>query len=318
LVGFLGLDETVSAVYQALLAVGGGTADIGTVTGLPEGDIRTALAALAGLNLVRSPFGMSDSWRVVRPELGFAALVHKREADLAALRAAIAEADAAWSARLQRPWGEAEPIEDWRDAVAEAFRLAGQAVTDFALVMPGAPEPLALLHADLSRYETAVAGGTRIRALYHDSTRSNRAGLALAKRAARAGAEVRTAPVLPLPMVVCDVRAALIQAGPGRREAALSVREPSIVAVLAAVFGNAWDTATPLGTPIVPDESTGLTPLEQGLLRLLADGLTDKVAGRELGVSESTVSRLMKDLMTRFGATSRFQAGHIATQRGWL
>jgi DNA-binding NarL/FixJ family response regulator len=119
-------------------------------------------------------------------------------------------------------------------------------------------------------------------------------------------------------MVVCDSRVALIQASPGGREAALSIREPSVVAVLAAVFADAWDTATPLGTPMTPDESTGLTPFEQKLLRRLAEGLTNMAAARELDVSESTVSRMMKDLMTRLGATSRFQAAHIATQRGWL
>jgi hypothetical protein len=47
-------------------------------------------------------------------------------------------------------------------------------------------------------------------------------------------------------MVVCDGQLALIPAGPGRPEAALHVRDPSIAAMLGAVFDNAWHVATPL------------------------------------------------------------------------
>ena len=61
-------------------------------------------------------------------------------------------------------------------------------------------------------------------------------------------------------MVVCDSQVALIQAATGRPEAALYVREPSIAAMLATVFDNAWEVAMPLATPITPDESTGITP----------------------------------------------------------
>jgi DNA-binding CsgD family transcriptional regulator len=315
---FLGLDETATAVYHALLAAVSGPADISVVTGLPEGDIRSALGALAGLNLVRPPLGTSGGWRPIRPELGFAALLQEQEAALAALRAAVAAADATWSAGLQYPAGPVERVEDWRDALTQANRLAAHAAAECLQVMPAEPEPLALLHADLARYKTAVTRGARIRTLHHDSTRSDPVALAYARRAALAGAEVRTAAILPLPMVVCDGQVALIQAGPGRHEAALCIREPSIVAMLGAVFDNAWETAAPLNTRITPDKSTGLTPGEQELLRLLAGGATDAAASSRLGVSVSTVRRQMKDLMTRLQATSRFQAGVNAAQRAWL
>jgi DNA-binding NarL/FixJ family response regulator len=184
--------------------------------------------------------------------------------------------------------------------------------------MPAEREPLGLLHADLARYKTTAARGARIRALYHDSTRNDPVARGHARRAALADAQVRTAAVLPLPMAVCDGQVALIQAGPGRAEAALYIREPSIVAMLGAVFDNAWDTATPLDTRITPDESTSLTPSEQELLRLLAGGATDASAASRLGVSVSTVGRQMRDLMIRLGAASRFQAGVNAARRGWL
>lgn len=314
----LGLDETAAVVYQALLMTDGDLASISVATGLPESDIRSALGALAGLNLVRPPLGMSGDWRPIRPQLGLAALVEQHEADVAALRAAVAAADATWSARLQSPVGLGEPVEHWRDAVAEAGRLAAQAAKECRLVMPATPEPLALLHAELSRCEAAIARGARVSALYHDSDRDNPTELAHARRAALAGVQVRTAPILPVPMVVCDGEVALIQAGPGRREVAVCIREPSIVAMLKTVFDNAWGTAKPLATRIIPDESTGLTSGEQALLRLLASGATDTTAASRLGVSVTTVGRQMRDLMIRLEATSRFQAGVEAARRGWL
>jgi DNA-binding CsgD family transcriptional regulator len=326
---FPGLDQTAAAVYRALLAAGDGPADLSVVTGLPDGDIRAALGTLVGLNLVRPPAGTSGGWSPLRPELEFAAQARRYEAGLAqmthqlavlrtAATAAALAATAAGSARLRHTAGPIEPLETCRDALAEASRLAAGATAECLQVMPAGPEPLAVLHSDLSRYEVAVGRGVRVRALYHDSARGNAAALAHARRAARSGAEVRFAPILPPPLLICDRQVALIPAAEDRHETALCVREPSIVTVLCAVFDNGWDTAMPLGTRITPDETAGLTTGERALLRLLAAGFTDETAASRLGVSLRTVRRQVNGLMTRLQADSRFQAGLNAGQRGWL
>ncbi len=165
--------------------------------------------------------------------------------------------------------------------------------------MPAGPEPLAAVHSGLSRYEAVLGQGVRVRALYHDSTRSNPAALAHARRAERSGAEVRFAPILPPPLTICDRQVALIPAAADRPETALCVREPSIVTVLCAVFDNGWDTAMPLATRITPDETASLTTSEQALLSLLATGLTDQNAASRLGVSPRTVRRRMDGLTRR-------------------
>lgn len=71
------------------------------------------------------------------------------------------------------------------------------------------------------------------------------------------------------------------------------------------------------GEPPRQDEH-GLSAQEQQLLKLLASGLTDEAAGKRLGVSLRTVRRHMAALMERLNATSRFEAGLKAAQRGWL
>jgi DNA-binding CsgD family transcriptional regulator len=325
LLDFLGLDETAAAVYQVLLTASGCLADICAITGFPESAIRTALGSLAELNLVRAPLGLSDDWRAIRPELAFAALVHQHEADLAlrthqlaALRAAATMAAATWSTRLRDSGGLFERLDNCKDALAEAHRLAAQAVTEYMQVAPVGRGPLPASHSDIAVGEAAVARGVSVKVLYHDSTRSDPAALARARHVARTGAEVRTAPIPPLPVVICDRQIALIPVGRERHEAALCVREPTVVAVLSSVFDNSWDTATPLDSRITSDQTTGLTPSERALLQLLAGGLTDEAAAKRLGVSLRTVRRQMNALMTRLQATSRFQAGHNAAHRGWL
>jgi DNA-binding NarL/FixJ family response regulator len=61
-----------------------------------------------------------------------------------------------------------------------------------------------------------------------------------------------------------------------------------------------------------------LTDQESVVLRLLADGHTDDVIGRRLGLSARTVRRIVAVVMRRLDARSRFEAGVHAVQRGWL
>jgi DNA-binding NarL/FixJ family response regulator len=90
------------------------------------------------------------------------------------------------------------------------------------------------------------------------------------------------------------------------------------VTSLASLFEQTWETAVPLGAARERTPEEGITPGEQELLKLLASGLTDEAAGKRLGVSLRTVRRQMAGLMERLNATSRFEAGLKAAQRGWL
>lgn len=322
---FLGLDDSAATVYRVLLSADARLAEISVTTGLPASVVRAALGSLAKLGLAVAPVNASEGWRPVRPELAFADLTHKYEAELASrthqladVRAAAATATAIWSVRPQHAGGSFELLDDIKDALAEAERLAAVATKEYLQVMPAGQSLIAPMHSSISILESAVARGVSVKVLCHDTARSGAAALAYAPRAAGAGAEVRTAPIPPLALVICDGEVALVPAIPERPQAALRITKPAIVAVLRAVFENSWDTATPLDAPISADERTGLAPGEQALLRLMAAGMTDEAAAKRLGVSLRTVRRQIQGLMTRLQATSRFQAGHNAAQRGWL
>ena len=66
------------------------------------------------------------------------------------------------------------------------------------------------------------------------------------------------------------------------------------------------------GSPIGP------SALEQRVIRLMSTGVTDDVAARRLYVTDRQYRRYVAAVMRRLGATSRFQAGMLATERGWL
>ena len=99
----------------------------------------------------------------------------------------------------------------------------------------------------------------------------------------------------------------------------LVVREPALVVPLIDLFEMMWATAKPIDAPESKrSDKKEPTPQELALLRLLAAGSTDEAAAKKLGVSVRTVRRIMAELMDQLEASSRFEAGHKATQRGWL
>ncbi len=51
-------------------------------------------------------------------------------------------------------------------------------------------------------------------------------------------------------------------------------------------------------------------------LRLLATGATDKAVGAQMGISDRTVRRLVRDLCDHYGADGRLQLGIIIGQLG--
>ncbi|GHF28857.1 DNA-binding NarL/FixJ family response regulator [Deinococcus metalli] len=62
--------------------------------------------------------------------------------------------------------------------------------------------------------------------------------------------------------------------------------------------------------PAAPDSDVTLTPRERDVLALLAEGLSNKRAARDLGVSESTVKFHVQALYSKLGVQSR--AGAVA------
>jgi DNA-binding NarL/FixJ family response regulator len=82
---------------------------------------------------------------------------------------------------------------------------------------------------------------------------------------------------------------------------------------LIAVFELIWSRARPFevaDSEIVETSSaTRLSRSDQEVLSMLLNGLTDRAAGRELGLSERTVQRRVREVMTKLDAQNRLQLG---------
>jgi DNA-binding NarL/FixJ family response regulator len=97
-----------------------------------------------------------------------------------------------------------------------------------------------------------------------------------------------------------------------------------------AAFAAAWAAgrATPLdrivaealalAPPSSADPSASLSPREREIVRLLADGLTDRAIGAALFLSRRTVEHHVARLRAKLGAATRAEAVVVARDRGLL
>ena len=287
----LGLEDPGGIVYRAILTAP--SADVSGLcdrTGLPEDAVRTALTALAGLGLVHAGSDAPGHWEPVSPLPELAALVpHPRH-----IQSLV----------------DLEPVVHTR-----ALNLARSTTAELRVTAPQAMKdwPASLLD------EARLAPGVTLRVLHPSTIGDDPAATAHLARLTSWGAQARTAAILPPVLVISDQQAALVLLDPAHPgKGAVGVREPAIAATLAVLFDSAWDTAAPLTGTLAAAEPAAPSADGRVLLRLLADGLTDDAAARRLGISVRTVRRQVAALMTILGASSRFQAGHKAAQRGWL
>ncbi|ANW17980.1 helix-turn-helix transcriptional regulator [Streptomyces clavuligerus] len=324
----LGLERHTEAVYRGMLADRtGGVAELARHLGLSESQVRDALDRLVDLGLLTPSREHTGGLRAVSPEAGLERLLRRQEEDLARRQRELALSKAA-AARAVAEYADLRPntetdgaerlvgldaIQSRLEALTEELR--GECLS----IMPGGAQSQASLDASRPLDEKAMARGVEMCALYQDSVRNDSATLAYAQWTTEHGGQVRTSPVLPPRLLIFDRETAVVPIDPANsRLGALCTRSPGIVAALVTLFEQTWQAAVPLGA--IPQQAPrdGITPGEQELLKLLASGMTDEAAGKRLGLSLRTVRRQMSSLMERLNATSRFEAGLKAAQRGWL
>ncbi|WP_169750225.1 helix-turn-helix transcriptional regulator [Streptosporangium amethystogenes] len=115
--------------------------------------------------------------------------------------------------------------------------------------------------------------------------------------------ELRVDPLISERFLMIDGRVALT----GHTSRMAVVRTPALVTLLGELFERVWSQAEPRSREREPLSS--LTDQERTVLRMSAEGLTDEVIARHLGLTSRTVRRHMATAMERVGAQSRFQAG---------
>ncbi|MEV0370863.1 LuxR C-terminal-related transcriptional regulator [Streptomyces sp. NPDC050636] len=322
----LGLDARSEEVYRCMLAhPGAGIAEIAGVTNLSEQEVCETLDSLSGLALVRTREESGTQFRAVSPEFGLEILLAKQQAELAVQLSRV-EASRAAAAKLIAQYAEmhspAEPsstylvgIEAIREKLSTLTRKVRREVMCFA---PNGGHSEKSLRAARPLDQELLNRGVRLRTIYLDSVRNSPHTTAYAEWLASQGGEVRTAPSLPVRMIITDGECAVIPTkAENTKEGAVVLYGQGTLTALTALFESIWASATVLGSASTSD-SHGLTAQEREVLEFLYAGLTDEAVAKRLGVSARTARRIANSLMERLGSRSRFQAGALAVQRHWL
>ncbi|WP_407837589.1 LuxR C-terminal-related transcriptional regulator [Streptomyces sp. DSM 116496] len=189
--------------------------------------------------------------------------------------------------------------------------LVASAESEVLTCHPGGGRSTATLEGAVVRDEAMLARGVRMRTLYQHTARYSRPTAAYVERVTALGSQVRTVGDGLMRMILVDRHTGLMEVQDDIK-AALVVREPNVVQFMAQTFERTWAEAEPFNTTIGPDQARSISDeLRQTIVRLLAEGLEDKVIARRLGMSERTCQRHIAEIMRAVGAKSRFQAGFL-------
>jgi DNA-binding CsgD family transcriptional regulator/sugar-specific transcriptional regulator TrmB len=322
----LGLDDIAARVYRTMLTLPQVTVDeLSDQLDLENKQVEVALDRLTELSLVRPSYEEDGSLRPISPEVGFEEFLAKQQEALNSQQQRLDESRVAVakliaeSAHHRRHYDvdveRLEGIDAIRDRLAEFTRGVEHEVSALA---PDGPQTEANIEAARPLDEELLARGVHLRTLYLDSIRNHPVTATYAQWLVDQGGLVRTAPSLPVRMILVDRIAAIVPIDEENSgQGAIVLHNSGVLAALCALFDHTWREATPLGGSDVQD-TEGLSKQEREVLRLLALGLTDQAVAKRLGVSVRTSSRITALLMERLDARSRFQAGVRASELGWL
>jgi DNA-binding CsgD family transcriptional regulator len=128
---------------------------------------------------------------------------------------------------------------------------------------------------------------------------------------------VRVIDCPPMELMIVDSNSALIRNTLHLAEGqAIILHDQAIVSSLYALFNSAWTLAS--SAVHHPNAFDRRHELERQVLTFLNRGKDDEAAAREIGISVRTYRRYVAKIMQQLGASSRFQAGALASKFGLI
>jgi DNA-binding CsgD family transcriptional regulator len=289
--------------------------------------VKETLDELARLSLVRPSDQQPGGLLLVNPEVGLASLLARQEQELTQRqheitsgRLAISEIVAEYVNLVQNKRRmDVEELTGVEMVRIRLEQLARDCTSEAMELSTGGGQSAANLRASRPLDQELLGRGVIMRSLYLESVVNHPQTVEYLQWLTGLGARVRLAAALPLRMIIFDRELAVIPSDPGNTSAgALLLSGDGIVSALCALFEYIWEQAPAFGSAPGWDRKTGLSTQARAVLSLLAQGHTDDVVARKLGISVRTSRRITAELMTTLGARSRFQAGVIAGERGGL
>jgi DNA-binding CsgD family transcriptional regulator/sugar-specific transcriptional regulator TrmB len=323
----LGLTARTEQVYRSLLSRTSWPPEgLAERIGIAEAEFALVLEQLRQLHLIRDAGG--GEVRAVDPQIGLAALVSSREAELADQRWSLEQSRLAAAAlamdyddpRRGQVAGSPDVVHGETAVRGKVSALLASARTEvivMSLSSQGYLDPVALSPAAC---RAATDRGVTVRSVYFDRVRSDARLTGYLHEMVVGGAFVRTARGLPTSALAVDGAVVMLPvalSATGHRPGVVLLRLPGVVTAIVELFERVWAGAAPVGRELGDGVPDGLTDREHRLLGLLLAGGTDESAAVRLDVSIRTVRRMVSQLMETLDARSRFEAGARAVLYGW-
>jgi hypothetical protein len=284
--------------------------------------VAKALSRLTSGGMAGRVPGRPARYLASAPDIALGALVAAREAELRGARASIEDLTQVFreASRFTHP-AELVEVVTGADNIDDRVRHVQESAKEQIRCLDKPPYlgPPGAKLADESR---RLAEGIRYRVIY------DREGVAVPGRlhddilvSSARGEQSRVRAVLPIKLFMADERLAIIPitSSPHVIDAAYVIHASALLDALVTLFEAEWDRAVPLAKLIGRTGAEEALDADTGtLLTLLAAGQTDAGIGRALGWSPRTTQRRVQRLMLELNATTRFQAGMNAKERGWL
>jgi sugar-specific transcriptional regulator TrmB/DNA-binding CsgD family transcriptional regulator len=319
----LGLTPAEMRLYETLV---GATptlpVDLVAASGLTPSQVARAATSLLGRGMIHRSAGRPGRYTAVAPEVAVGALIRHREQQLDASRDEMSRLAGVYHSlhRYTRPAELVEVIEG-RDNVTGLYRRLVEAASTTMRYF-NRPPYFSDASDDGIQEARRISEGIEFRVVYDSSAFATPAQLATARGNHGHGERARVADSLPMAMMIADDRQALIPVSQhaGAIDAAYLLHPSTLLAALAALFETTWKHAPPLFLPPrhQPPHDSTTDATDSDLLLLLSAGLSDYAIARHLGCSPRTLQRRISALYTQLGSTTRFQAGVMARDKGWI
>jgi len=318
----LGIGAAEERAYVALLDHPEATlSELSAALAWPTRKVQRLLVTLQGLGLVAFAAGEPRRFVPASPDIAIEAILSRREDELRRARAEVQ--------RLQRRATEGagkrrQMIEliTTREAERHVFEQIQHAARHELIFLERPPILIAGPEQPSATQVDAIGRGVRYRSIADQAFLAIPGVVARIRADMEAGEEIRVVTELPFKMVMADRNVALIPLSLERPNSpSLLVRSSALLDALSAMFELLWERAAPIAVMqdgmLQTGEAGTRLPAEAGqLIPLLAAGLNDKAIAYELGISASTLTRRITDIMHRLDAQTRFQLGWLAA-RHW-
>lgn len=296
--------------------------------GLDPHEVADAVEQLVENRLLReagATSGGNPCFQAVDPQVAAAMLVSPMEREIYRRRELIAQVNerteryrAAFAATTGALGGPG-PVERVSGAleVRGYLKVLSASCHDEILVLQSGKQDADTFNDLLGVCTQLLEQGVTVRIVCQHRSRADLTTRTRLKHVADAGAEIRTLSHIPRSAVVFDRASAVLLGDAGGEPTASCVRsgrdgvdasDDAVLGFLLDLFDHLWEAGAALDTG-----ETGYAEvaddLQRSIVALMAQGFTDEVVARKLGMSVRSCRRHIASLLHDLGAVSRFQAG---------